>query len=278
MKTKLIAVLQASALAGMLVASGCRSRPRPFEDVVRESQRQPVQAEPVATAPPATTGPEMHVEDQDLATPILPPPSSPMTMAEPDAVPATLPATRPASARVAPATMPATVPTAAPAIAPATPPMAAAEPADVEPQADIGVVETPEGRQVPVQERSPLIELATEPPPVIPTRIQLIVGERGLVQRPWPAVAFSRPSGDVMAGPTYWPSVDDAFERSNGLNLVMEPVEFLLNTVLLPVRAVITPPWTAMIYSPVGPVGGSVLESVQPWLATPETANATGSR
>jgi len=60
------------------------------------------------------------------------------------------------------------------------------------------------------------------------------------------------PSGDVLAGPTYWPTVDDAFHRPNSTNIWLEPGEFIWNTALLPYRVIDAPPWSKVIYSPAG--------------------------
>ena len=81
------------------------------------------------------------------------------------------------------------------------------------------------------------------------------IGEHGLLLRRFEQSATVRVSGDVRAGPTYWLSVDRAVQRPDIYNLVMEPGEFLLNTLLLPVRAVLVPPWTPVIYRPVTPEG-----------------------
>jgi hypothetical protein len=85
--------------------------------------------------------------------------------------------------------------------------------------------------------------------------IQVVIEEPAVLVRQWPQSVAYRPSGDTMAFPTYWDSVETAFQRGEYDNLYMEPLEFLFNTVALPVRAVITPPNTKMIYSPVGPTG-----------------------
>ena len=82
--------------------------------------------------------------------------------------------------------------------------------------------------------------------------VTVIQGD-AVIQRQWPEAVFWRASGDTIAGPTYWDSINDAFKRPDWVNVLMEPAEFLLNTALLPVRAVITPPMTAIQYSPVGP-------------------------
>ena len=97
----------------------------------------------------------------------------------------------------------------------------------------------------------------TEPAADIPrTRIVVRVADHGVLRRNWALATCLRPSGDVLAGPTYWPSVDRAFNRPNYINVWLEPGEFLWNTLLLPYRAVETPPWAAVVYSPAGGVFG----------------------
>jgi hypothetical protein len=85
--------------------------------------------------------------------------------------------------------------------------------------------------------------------------IQVVIEEPAVLVRQWPQAVAYRPSGDTLAFPTYWPTLENAFRRSEYDNLYMEPLEFLWNTVALPVRAVITPPNTRTVYSPVGPTG-----------------------
>ena len=97
--------------------------------------------------------------------------------------------------------------------------------------------------------------LDTQPTAFRPTRIVLRVGEKGLVRRQWPLETSYRPSGDVLAGPTYWPTVDKAVQRPNSTNVWLEPLEFLYNLALLPYRAVDTPPWSKIVYSPSGGIG-----------------------
>jgi hypothetical protein len=60
----------------------------------------------------------------------------------------------------------------------------------------------------------------------------------------------------VLAGPTYWPTVDRAFRRPNSTNIYLEPAEFVWNSILLPYRMVETPPWSKVVYSPAGGIFG----------------------
>jgi hypothetical protein len=96
----------------------------------------------------------------------------------------------------------------------------------------------------------------TEPANIPRTRIVVRVADRGVLRRNWVLVANLRPSGDVLAGPTYWPSVDRAFDRPNSTNIWLEPGEFLWNTLLLPYRMIDTPPWSKIVYSPAGGASG----------------------
>lgn len=91
---------------------------------------------------------------------------------------------------------------------------------------------------------------ATRPTEQIPV---MVIQNDAVVQREWPEQVFWRANGDTIAGPTYWESIERAFRRSDEVNVFLEPVEFLANVALLPVRAVITPPWEKIQYSPVGP-------------------------
>jgi len=74
------------------------------------------------------------------------------------------------------------------------------------------------------------------------------IGEHGVLLRRWEQSATVRAGGDVKAGATYWPTIDQAYRRPDVYNVFIEPAEFLLNTVLLPVRAVLTLPTEPVIY------------------------------
>ena len=93
---------------------------------------------------------------------------------------------------------------------------------------------------------------ATEPAAIPLTRIVIRVADRGVIHRSWPLAVCPRPSGEVLAGPTYWPSEDRAFYRRDTTNLWLEPGEFLWNILLLPYRVIDTPPWAKIVYSPAG--------------------------
>lgn len=88
---------------------------------------------------------------------------------------------------------------------------------------------------------------AQEPPPVARPESRL--------RRDWPVSVAYRPSGDVDAGNTYWPTIDEAPSRPEWLSGTLESFEFLFNLAAAPVRLFITrpAPWGGMIYSPIGP-------------------------
>ncbi len=77
------------------------------------------------------------------------------------------------------------------------------------------------------------------------------VDEQGRLSRDFAPSAFERPSGDVKAGPLYWPNYNRNIKRSDTENAVFEPMEFIIDSLLMPVRAVITPPWTDVVYDAV---------------------------
>jgi hypothetical protein len=101
-------------------------------------------------------------------------------------------------------------------------------------------------------------------------QIALIVTDR-TVQRDWPVSAAYRPSGDVPAGPVYWPSVVNYHETDDVMSALKQPIDFFFNTLLVPVRAVLTPPCTKIIYSEVGPPGKEHVDFGQPSEPAPTT-------
>ncbi len=94
--------------------------------------------------------------------------------------------------------------------------------------------------------------LDTQPTAFPRSRIIIRVADAGVIRRNWALSVCPRPSGDVLAGPTYWPTVDDAFHRPNSTNIWLEPGEFIWNLALLPYRVIDAPPWSKVIYSPAG--------------------------
>lgn len=89
--------------------------------------------------------------------------------------------------------------------------------------------------------------------------------EGGVLRRAWPVSVAAMPSGDTLAWPHYWETTDRAIYRTDLQNSFLEPLEFMANTVLLPVRAVLLPPWTPTIYSPSGPAVEEHPLIGQPW-------------
>jgi hypothetical protein len=118
----------------------------------------------------------------------------------------------------------------------------------------------PQGRPVAVSEA--LVPTTQHRVGVAPTvtgplrPIGLQVTADGQLLRPWPESVSYRPSGDVLAGPTYWPTGDRAYRRDGLTNAYMEPLEFLWNGALMPFRAIQQHPQTPVIYSPINRVGG----------------------
>lgn len=144
-------------------------------------------------------------------------------------------------------------------------PLVVAEPAPVPTQpaqidADVQTPPTVLEAPVVVAEppvRPPLVQITTRP-----GTVPLALTAAGQLRREWPLAVAYRPSGDVLAGPVYYPTVDQAPARPDWQSALLDAPEFVLNTVLLPVRAVITPPWAKLVYSPVNPAGFEVSEPI----------------
>lgn len=90
-----------------------------------------------------------------------------------------------------------------------------------------------------------------------------------VARRDWPASICYRPSGDVIAGPTYWPRTENYRPRGEYINLFMDPGEFLFNSIFIPVRLVLTPPWVEVNHSAVGPAGKEHVDFGQPNMGPP---------
>lgn len=82
--------------------------------------------------------------------------------------------------------------------------------------------------------------------------IPLAIDEVGLV-RQWPVWTAERPSGNIVARPTYWDTDYRERPESETREAFVEPVRFLYNTLLLPYRMIRTAPWTKVTYDPVTP-------------------------
>lgn len=94
----------------------------------------------------------------------------------------------------------------------------------------------------------PMLPAVTLPASV--EEVPLIVRDDGVLRRPWPITVAYRPSGDVIAGRTYYEDItDEASKRPEWLQAAMETPWFLVDTVILPVRAVKTPPWAPVLYN-----------------------------
>ena len=151
-------------------------------------------------------------------------------------------------------------------VQPATRPVVAqAEPAQPTPTITVTDSGTATPRVVaekPAEPKSVTITVSegTNPPanpvvnPAVPAamgKLVVRVDEHGRLSRDFAPSAFERPSGDVLAGPLYWSNYNRTIKRSDAENVVFEPMEFIIDSLLMPVRAVITPPWTDVVYDPV---------------------------
>lgn len=76
------------------------------------------------------------------------------------------------------------------------------------------------------------------------------VYDNGEMRRPWPISVAARPSGDVAVLPTYYQQIDEKATRPDWQAAPLDLGQFMLNTLLLPVRMVQTPPWRESVYSP----------------------------
>jgi hypothetical protein len=176
---------------------------------------------------------------------------------------------------------------AAPAQPPAAPPAPPAAPAPAAPapaaptERAPAVVERPAGpqREAPVviaPKAERLILTPADATLQTPAGVVIPVGEGGELRRAWPVSAAYLPSGDVLAHPTYWPTTETAIYRSDLRNTFLEPLEFVANTVLLPIRAIRQSPLTPVVYSATGPAAQESLLIGQPWAAYPTAPEAAG--
>jgi hypothetical protein len=77
------------------------------------------------------------------------------------------------------------------------------------------------------------------------------VDEHGNLTRGFAPSVSERPNGVVVAGPLYWPMSDQSIKRNDLENLLIEPPQFVLDVLLMPFRAILTPPWKSAEYDPV---------------------------
>jgi len=237
------------ALAGLLlaattIASGCtRSRAmtseRPFADVTDSQRTEATMAvepgEGAATAPADTSvamaQPEAQAQTAETAVQQQPtPPAQPEEATEvpPSRQPIVVPPTE---------TIRAETPGAA---GPATSAVANGGPARYQIVAPV-----------------PAIVPTTRPTTATTSlgagsEIPLAIDEVGLV-RQWPVWIAERPSGNIVARPTYWNTDYSERPESETKEAFVEPVRFLYNTLLLPYRMIRTPPWTKVTYDPATP-------------------------
>ncbi len=128
----------------------------------------------------------------------------------------------------------------------------------------------------------PPTEAAAAQPQVVPAETQpsgsLLPADRKRISiavdaigatRDWPAVASVRPSGDVVASPYYWPTLENSYTRRAWQNIFLESGELILNSALLPYRMVKLPPWKDVVYSPVGPTRDGGVIFGQSWIEPP---------
>jgi hypothetical protein len=115
--------------------------------------------------------------------------------------------------------------------------------ASAQQQAHVIAQPPPPPQQIPTGPRRPRLAATTYPSSAI--RVE----PDGSVVRLWPEATSWRPSGDVLAGPTYYAITKKASTRPEWVTGWLEFGGFLLDTALVPVNAVITPPWTPIAYS-----------------------------
>lgn len=134
-----------------------------------------------------------------------------------------------------------------PVIVPPTEPIRAETPTAAGP-ATTEIVGSPERYQLLVPPPA-IIEFETVVGGPERAEIPMEIDEVSLV-REWPLWIVERPSGNVVAGPTYWPTDYREPRRAELTQAFVEPVEFLWNTLLIPYRMVRTPPGTRVLYDP----------------------------
>lgn len=110
-----------------------------------------------------------------------------------------------------------------------------------------------------IEKTKPVVVVAAPPVEVAPASTEYIQGsialkvsKNGVVTRDWPQAVAYRTNGNMWSGPTYWPSQNSAFARSEYLDVVMEPGEFLFNILASPFRMIETPPWASIEWSAIG--------------------------
>ena len=74
-----------------------------------------------------------------------------------------------------------------------------------------------------------------------------IVGDDAMTMRQWPAAKSYYPNGDTAAWSTRFPITTNP-NRPEAQNLVLEPVLFIGQTVLLPIEFIANPPFQPQVY------------------------------
>jgi hypothetical protein len=222
----------ALACAAAALVIGCQAKQQPFADVPAADRSEMA---PLVTAP---AEPRVAALQQAQAAPAEP--VAPVAVETP----------------VVPVTPPAPVPAAPPAVASAE--TAPAAPAVTPPAPTVGMGLAPEADRYILRPADAALQSRAD--------VVLNISEGGVLRRAWPVTAAYIPSGDTLAWPHYWNTVGRAIYRNDWENAILEPLEFLGNTVLLPVRAVMLPPWVPVVNSPAGPAAEERLLIGQPWV------------
>jgi hypothetical protein len=229
----LTGLLLAATLASGCTRSGAATR-RPFSDVTDAQRDEATMAvEPGEGAAAADTSTpvartDARAEPADVATDVAvqPPPDGKAA----DAVP----------------------PSRRPVVVPPTEPIRAETPTAAGPATTAVTNGGPERYQI----LTPIPAIVEFQTPVVGgqerAEIPLEIDEVGLV-RQWPLWITERPSGNVVARPTYWPTDFRERTQNETRQAFVEPLEFLYNTLLLPYRIVRAPPWTKVTYDPATP-------------------------
>jgi hypothetical protein len=107
----------------------------------------------------------------------------------------------------------------------------------------------PQAIATPVAEPSGVVVIPTTRPAYGALRLE--VDAQGNLTRGFAPSVFERPSGNTIAGPMYWPMGERSVVRPDWQNLLLEPVEYVVDVVLMPFRAIRTPPWRSIEYDAV---------------------------
>jgi len=100
------------------------------------------------------------------------------------------------------------------------------------------------GAQRPESPQLALEQRAEHPAPPVASVGRIQIYADGYVARDWPRSTAYMESEEVIVYPLYWSNGDRPRPYSDGWSFLMDPGIFLFDTLLAPVRAVLTPPWT----------------------------------